>query len=126
MTALGVSDWMCRSPSFKNSFCSFILHFSGLITIRFFLDPALNSYFDLTIRGTDKMVKMLSRVVNITVHSTIWMTVTVLKCRRLHFSCMPYIHFKSTHLHITVFRILIERDLLGYSYTFISGLTKIN
>ncbi len=72
------------------------------------------------------MVKMLSRVVIITVHSTIWMTVTVLKCRRLHFSCMPYIHFKSTHLHITVYGILIERDLLEYSYTFISGLTKIN
>ncbi len=32
--------------------CSFILHFSGLIMIRFFLDPALNLYFDLTIRGT--------------------------------------------------------------------------
>ncbi len=28
------------SPSFKNCFCSFNLHFSGLITIRFFLDPA--------------------------------------------------------------------------------------
>ncbi len=27
--------------------------FSGLITIRFVLDPALNLYFDLTIRGTD-------------------------------------------------------------------------
>ncbi len=38
---------------FKNCFCSFILHFSGLITIRFVLDPALNLYFDLTIRGTD-------------------------------------------------------------------------
>ncbi len=33
--------------------CSFILHFSGLITIRFVLDPALNLYFELTIRGTD-------------------------------------------------------------------------
>ncbi len=53
ITALGVSDRIFRSPSFKNSFCSFILHFSGLIMIRFFLDPALNLYFDLTIRGTD-------------------------------------------------------------------------
>ncbi len=44
---------MFRSTSFKNCFCSFILHFSGLITIRFFPDPALNLYFDLTIRGTD-------------------------------------------------------------------------
>ncbi len=34
-------------------FCSFILIFSGLITIRFVLDPALNLYFDLTIRETD-------------------------------------------------------------------------
>ncbi len=32
---------------------AFILHFSGLITIRFFVDPALNVYFDLTIWGTD-------------------------------------------------------------------------
>ncbi len=53
ITALGVSDLMFRSPSFKKKICSFILHFSGLITIRFFLDPALNLYFDLTIRGTD-------------------------------------------------------------------------
>ncbi len=30
-----------------------LLHFSGLITIRFVLDPALNPHFDLTIRGTD-------------------------------------------------------------------------
>ncbi len=37
----------------KKTNCSFILHFSGLITIRFFLDPALNLYFDLTTRGTD-------------------------------------------------------------------------
>ncbi len=53
ITAFGVSDLMFRSPSFKNRFCSFIVHFSGLITIRFVLDPALNVYFDLTIRGTD-------------------------------------------------------------------------
>ncbi len=44
---------MFKSPSFKNSFCSFILNFSSLITIRFFLDPVLHSYFALTIRGTD-------------------------------------------------------------------------
>ncbi len=44
---------MSSSPSLKNSFCSFIYHFSDLITIRFFLDPELNVYFDLTIRGTD-------------------------------------------------------------------------
>ncbi len=48
-----MSDRIFRSPSFKNCFCSFILHFSGLITIRFVLDPALNLYFELTIRGTD-------------------------------------------------------------------------
>ncbi len=53
ITALGVSDLMFRSPSFKKNVCSFILHFSGLFTIRFFLDPALNLYFDLTIQGTD-------------------------------------------------------------------------
>ncbi len=53
ITAFGVSDRIFRSPSFKNYFCSFILHFSGLITIRFVLDPALNLYFELTIRGTD-------------------------------------------------------------------------
>ncbi len=53
ITALGVSDQIFRSPSFKNSFCSFILHFSGLIMNRFILDPALNVYFELTIRGTD-------------------------------------------------------------------------
>ncbi len=53
ITAFGVSDRIFRSPSFKNCFCSFLLHFSGLITIRFVLDPALNLYFDLTIRGTD-------------------------------------------------------------------------
>ncbi len=54
ITALGVSDLMFRSPSFKNCFCSFILHFSGLNNDQiFFLDPALNLYFDLTIRGTD-------------------------------------------------------------------------
>ncbi len=40
--------------------------------------------------------------------TTVWMTVTVLKCRRLHFLCMPYIHFKSTNLHITVCGMLIE------------------
>ncbi len=34
---------------FVHLFCIFF----GLITIRFFLDPALNLYFDLTIRGTD-------------------------------------------------------------------------
>ncbi len=44
---------MFKSPSFKYCFCSFIFHFSGLIMIRLFLDPALNVYFDLTIRGTD-------------------------------------------------------------------------
>ncbi len=44
---------MFSSPSFKNCFCSFILHFYGLITIRFFLDPALNLYFALNNRGTD-------------------------------------------------------------------------
>ncbi len=53
ITALGMSDLKSRSPSFKISFCSFILHFSGLIMIRSFLDPALNLYFDLTIQGTD-------------------------------------------------------------------------
>ncbi len=42
--------------------------------------------------------------------TTVWMRVTVLKCRRLHFLCMPYIHFKSTNLHITACGILIERD----------------
>ncbi len=41
--------------------------------------------------------------------ATVWITVTVLKCRRLHFLCMPH-PFKSTHLHITVSGILIERD----------------
>ncbi len=41
ITAFGVSDRIFRSPS------------SGLITIRFVLDPALNLYFELTIRGTD-------------------------------------------------------------------------
>ncbi len=46
ITALGASDLMFSSPSF-------ILHFSGLITIIFFLDPELNFNFDLTIRGTD-------------------------------------------------------------------------
>ncbi len=46
ITAFGVSDRIFRSPSFKNCF-------SGLITIRFVLDPALNLYFELTIRGTD-------------------------------------------------------------------------
>ncbi len=34
------SDLIFRSPSCKNCFCLCILHFSGLITIRFFLDPA--------------------------------------------------------------------------------------
>ncbi len=29
------------------------MHFSGLIMIRFVLDPALNLYFELTIQGTD-------------------------------------------------------------------------
>ncbi len=48
-----MSDRIFRSPSFKNCFCSFILHFSGLITIRFVLEPELNLNFDLTIRGTD-------------------------------------------------------------------------
>ncbi len=38
------------------------------------------------------------------------MTVTVLKLRQQRFLGMPYIHFKSTHLHITVCGILIERD----------------
>ncbi len=40
------------AQALKKKMCSFILHFSGLIMIRFFLDPALNLYFDLTIRGT--------------------------------------------------------------------------
>ncbi len=42
--------------------------------------------------------------------TTVWMRVTVLKCRRLRFLYMPYIHFKRTNLHITVCGILIERD----------------
>ncbi len=42
---------LCRCPNIYGPDC--ILHFSGLITIRFFLDPALNLYFDLTIWGTD-------------------------------------------------------------------------
>ncbi len=53
ITAFGVSDRIFRSPSVKKIFCSFILHFSGLITIRFVLDPAFNLYFELNIRGTD-------------------------------------------------------------------------
>ncbi len=43
---------MFRTPGFKKK-KTFILHFSGLITIRFFLDPALHLYFDLIIRVTD-------------------------------------------------------------------------
>ncbi len=46
---------MFGSSSFKNCFGSFILHCSGLITIRFFLDSTLNLYFDLTIRGTERV-----------------------------------------------------------------------
>ncbi len=41
------------------------------------------------------------------------MTVSVLKCRMLHFLCMPYIQFKSTNLHTTVCVVLIERDWIG-------------
>ncbi len=39
--------------------------------------------------------------------ATVWMTVTALKFRKLHFLCMPYIHFKITH---DVCGILIEKD----------------
>ncbi len=46
---------------------------------------------------TNNIVKMLRHVVNITVRSALCI-------------CMPYIHFKSTHLHITECGILIERD----------------
>ncbi len=51
--------------------------------------------------------------------ATVWMIITVLKCRRLHFLCMPYSHFKSTNLHITVCGewILIERDWIGFTVT---------
>ncbi len=57
--------------------------------------------------------------------ATVWMTVTVLKCRRLHFLCtMPYIHFKSTNVHITVCG-YIDWDMI-HSYTFTSGLTEKN
>ncbi len=72
--------------------------------------------------STDKTVKLLSHVVNITVYSlsitwcnlqymaTVWMTVTVYwHAERLRFLCMPYIHFKSTK-HFTVCGILIVRD----------------
>ncbi len=38
---------------FKIVFVHLFRFFSGLIMIRFDLDPALNLYFDLTIRGTD-------------------------------------------------------------------------
>jgi len=38
---------------FKIVFVHLFCIFSGLITIRFVLDPALNLYFELTIRGTD-------------------------------------------------------------------------
>ncbi len=41
------------AQAFKICFCSFILYFSALNTIRFFLDPALHLYFDLPIWGTD-------------------------------------------------------------------------
>ncbi len=41
---------------------------------------------------------------------TVWITVTVLKCRRLHNLCMAYIHFKSYNLHITVRGIFIVGD----------------
>ncbi len=37
--------------------------------------------------------------------------------QRLHFLCMPYIHFKSTHLHITVCGILIEKDWIWFTDT---------
>jgi len=45
------------------------------------------------------------------------MTVTVLKCTKLHFFCMPYIPFESTHLHTTVCELLIERDWIGFTVT---------
>ncbi len=64
---------------------------------------------------TNKIVKMLNHVVNITVHTwcKLWQQFgwqLLLKCTKLRFLCMPYIHFKSTNVHITVCGILIERD----------------
>ncbi len=68
---------------------------------------------------TKKIVKMLSHVVNITVHSV---SITCCKlsqqfgCQLLYWNsegCASYvchIHFKSTHLHITVCGILFEID----------------
>ncbi len=38
--------------------------------------------------------------------------------------CMPYIHFKSTNLHFTVWDIDWKRLDMIHSYTFTSGLTK--
>lgn len=70
--------------------------------------------------------EMLSHIVNITLQSvsitrskltTVCITVTVLKYRRLHFSCMPLILFKSTNVHITVCGILIEKDWILFTVT---------
>ncbi len=44
---------MFRSSSFKNCFVHLFSIISGSIMIRFFLDPALHLYFDITIRETD-------------------------------------------------------------------------
>ncbi len=47
--------------------------------------------------------------------TTVWMTVTVLPYRRLHYLSITYIHFKSTNLDITVCGILIEKDWIWFT-----------
>ncbi len=71
---------------------------------------------------TNKIVKKLSHVINITVLSV---SITWCKLRqqfgwqslywRLHFLCITYIRFKSTNLHITVCGILIEKDWIWFT-----------
>jgi len=51
--------------------------------------------------------------------ATILMTITVLKFTKLHF-CTSYIHLKSTNLHTTVCKLLIERDWIWFKVTFLA------
>ncbi len=87
---------MFRSPSFKKKIVHLFLHFSGLITIRFVLDPALNLYFDLTIRGTDTVcidwtlqVPLSFKWVEQSHHSSYWRIGLLVRWSIASWRCCP-------------------------------------
>ncbi len=124
---------MCIFPnnSYKQHHNGFPAKASNLLKI--FSLSLKSKYLSMNIRKKSprvivhKQVKMLSHVVNITVlpdvnYDNSYCT-EIQKPALLMSAINP---FKSTHLHITVCGILIERLEMIHSYSFTSGLNKKN